>query len=141
MKSILLLTAFGFLYLGSLTCNAQNIEFKYDNAGNRISRYVINLKHTSAKDSTKLIHNDLLNGVTVLIKPNPSGGKFDIELQNFDHSINASYYLFTTGGKLIRQTRKMKTITKIDIANQANGLYILKILINGKPRTWKIIKE
>ncbi len=144
MKNALLLTFFAMLSLGSLTCHAQHaqgIRFSYDETGNRISRYVIYLKDTPAKDSSKFIHNDLLNGVTVLIKPNPTGGKFNIELQNIRKNISAGYFLYTTGGKLIRQKQKMSSLTNIDIGNQGNGLYILKIVIDDKTRTWKIIKE
>ncbi len=130
---------------GSIITNAQNahVGFGYDKAGNRISRYVIYMKDASVTDSVKLEQRDLLAGVKVLIKPNPTTGALTIELKNAgtENEVDASYFLYTTGGKLIRYNEKMNATTRINIGNQGKGLYILKILINGKTRVWKVIKE
>ena len=130
------------------------VEFKYDNAGNRIIRHAIYVPEISKKldkqvDSlhnssiTKTIVADsvVINNVLVSIYPNPTLGKFKVKLENFRDEDNAQYSLFSLTGQLIVEGQIHSSTTEIDLQNYDNGPYLFKLIINGESKSWRIIKR
>lgn len=131
-----------------------DIEYKYDDIGNRILRGVVELPidNKSAYDSTKktkywdladttiIKFNDVLGKSNVTIYPNPNGGQFSVVVTNLPSEKNASIFLLDLQGTIFFHQKIINKITNIDIRNRENGSYILSIEIDGKVNSWKVIK-
>jgi len=80
------------------------------------------------------VSNNEFNNKTVVF-PNPTKNKFTIQTDDLYNDIEVSIYS-------INGTRvsKVKNQTEIDINDFANGVYFIKIAIEGKIETNKIIK-
>jgi hypothetical protein len=64
--------------------------------------------------------------------PNPTRGKLTIDAENFEY-----VEVYDTSGRLIIKS-KLKTI---DLEEQSEGLYLLKINANGATQEFKVFKE
>ncbi|RLD47656.1 MAG: T9SS C-terminal target domain-containing protein, partial [Bacteroidetes bacterium] len=49
--------------------------------------------------------------------------------------------LYTATGALVLKRDLLTSKTEIDIRNRENGPYMLSIAIDGKRKTWKVIKQ
>ncbi len=141
MKKTFSIIAFAILMAGSFAGYAQNIGFGYDNAGNRISRFVIQLKNNAVNDTTRLADADLLNGMKIIIKPNPTSGVFSVLIPKTDKEQMIKIYLHDISGKVLFKNENCTNNTLIDISTRENGMYVLSVIVNNEKRTWKIIKE
>jgi len=141
MKKFISFIAFTMLMMGSITGYAQNIGFGYDDAGNRTSRFVIHLKDKPVKDTASLAREDLLNGMAIVIKPNPTDGVLNVQILKTDNNQVIKIYLHDVAGKLLFKNEHCTNNTLVDITNRENGMYILSVMVNNEKRTWKIIKE
>ena len=79
-----------------------------------------------------VVHTANIGDITLNIFPNPTGGKFIVELDGWNKEAKAELQLYTLSGTEIKQVRKLKHETNIDITSQPNGTYILTIIINGR---------
>ena len=120
---------------------AQNIGFGYDAAGNRTSRFIIRLKNNAVNDTTRLADEDLLNGMKIIIKPNPTSGVFNVLIPKTDKEQVIKIYLHDVSGKVLFKNENCANNTLIDISTRENGMYVLSVIVNNEKRTWKIIKE
>ena len=151
-----------FFLVISIEIHAQAVVYEYDPAGNRKARYqkVVAMLVAAPTDpalalskqpsdlgsvaKTAAIDLDKVNvevvEITATVFPNPSTGKFQINL-NAPVS-DAIFELFDATGRLIwSQTAQSYTIP-IDITKQASGNYIL-LLKREKEyiKTWKLVKS
>ena len=125
------------------------IEFKYDDAGNRYLRHVIELppenrsleNNTETTDSTTVKYIDIIGESDVVIYPNPNGGRFRIVFRNMPDGKTATANLHSISGTMILQQKDITDALEIDIRNRENGTYILSIEIDGEMKTWKVIKQ
>ena len=63
------------------------------------------------------------------IYPNPSKGKFQITVKNAQPTDNFSLEIYNTEGKQVYQ--KNNAISEIDLSNQPEGVFLVKVLYNG----------
>ncbi len=63
-----------------------------------------------------------------------------IEIPEFDN-LSAFILVYGIQGNLIRSVKVKGKSTRIDLSNQPQGIYILKINIGEKSSDWKVIKE
>jgi len=132
--------------LFSFVATAQIVEFRYDEAGNRILRDVIYLKSTTtdSTDTKQLKEYELMFAeMQVTISPNPNGGRFTVKIENSSQSTIGSPQLLLHGinGVLIYENNNAGLINEIDIREQKNGIYILSLIIGIERKIWKIIKQ
>lgn len=142
----------------SMKSFSQAIAYGYDNNGNRTSRTIYlgpQSKVNQHTDSTAV--NDTVSVVTeaennqppietnisdskVTIYPNPV--KYDLQVDLNDIS-NKNIVIITSDsyGKIIDKMVVTSNSNKIDFSQKARGIYYLKIAIDGKSDSWKIIKE
>lgn len=124
---------------------AQNIvvEFEYDDAGNRKTRRVIELPPPNSPliDSTILNYSDFFGETEIQIFPNPNGGQFKVVISNEKDMPETSISLYSLSGNMIYHQKKASHTTNVDIRKREKGTYILMIKMDGKPKTWKIIKQ
>ena len=76
------------------------------------------------------------NRITVF--PNPSNG--DFRLQNPDNS-NLKVEVYSVLGKLIMASITEESVFHIDLLDQENGIYFVRIIIGTQTKTIKIIKQ
>jgi hypothetical protein len=139
MKKQLML---GLFLIMTLVIKGQGLtyEFTYDNAGNRVSRSVIQLSSKSGGDeSPKPITEVMGNGVTMELFPNPTKGS--IRFQTSEHCSIDGYVLTDVAGRVIAKSSCEGASLVIDFFGQPAGIYLLKILIDKKPYLYKVIKQ
>jgi len=114
------------------TCNAssslKSLSIQSDNFTN--NQLVNSLDTQNEKNITEIVS----------IFPNPSNGKFCIQIK---HSERISLIeVRNIQGTLISSIKnESNNEIFIDISNQPNGIYFVNILLNGKAQTTKIIKN
>ncbi|MFK8061195.1 MAG: FG-GAP-like repeat-containing protein [Polaribacter sp.] len=75
------------------------------------------------------------------LSPNPAVSNIVLSSTQISFSLNDKFKIYACTGKLIATSNITSQETNIDISKYARGLYILKASINGKNKTFKIIKK
>jgi len=85
--------------------------------------------------------DDVVNSSPLLIKPNPTSGLFTVSIP--EYNAQSMIEIFNTSGKLIQRLSFNESCNNfsIDITDEVNGMYIIKLLTNGSISTGKIIKQ
>jgi hypothetical protein len=127
-----------------------NLSYEYDGSGNRVLRHVIVLKSTkvtkdsllmtSTKEKERSALNEKLDNREIKIYPNPTKGMITVDIPLTDNDISR-VSLFDIQGKMIMDYRSAGTTTDVDLSGQPAGVYIMRIILNNKSTTWKIIKQ
>lgn len=155
MKTLILflfiLLTMPFLVL-SQTPNA--VELNYDKSGNRILRQVIFIPGiiqstgqqsdslNTYKLATIILTDSIVrDDIVVNIYPNPTLGKFKLDLENYEESDNIQYSLHTLTGQVITKGVVNTKETQFDLQTYENGPYLFRLIINGKSNSWRIIKR
>jgi hypothetical protein len=145
-KTVIMIIPLLFLAYG---LSGQTIHYDYDDSGNRVRRYIIPLKSATVSDMDSLNHTgsttkkeefeDKLGETTIRIYPNPTRGELKVEISGVDETV--AYWLFSRTGHLLEVKRQTSSQFTIDLSRDPSGMYILRLLINGKKSEWKILKE
>jgi len=129
---------------------AQQIEYIYENAGNRVLRQIYVMRSNPYGD------NQLKNGEMAdqqfsdttgtydfKLYPNPTRDVLNIEsCESFLELPGKSISVYELTGKLLVQKQVEDRSTKIDLSNAVTGQYIVRMTSdNKKIREWKVIKE
>jgi hypothetical protein len=136
MKNLLSLAVCLFFGISSYAQNHQ-INLEYDDAGNRIKRYVITLDGERMANPDQAI---VFEDESVTIYPNPTRYYFNLEFSKINDNEQMDYILSDEQGKLIEQGKIEQQKTKFDLSDHRNGIYFLNILRKGKKSTWQIVK-
>jgi hypothetical protein len=75
------------------------------------------------------------NSLTSQIFPNPSSGKFNIQLKN---SGTSEISIYTISGQKIKTIHSKESIVEVDLAGFSKGLYLVKIKLNNSVALQKI---
>jgi hypothetical protein len=79
--------------------------------------------------------NDLIS-----LFPNPTSGKFTINLTNQQGSIN--YTLITLEGRVVKKANNVTTNNiEVDLTNESKGIYLLRINENDSNKVYKIARQ
>jgi hypothetical protein len=135
------------------------VTFDYDGAGNRTSRNIIELLPESTQNDSTLKCVEMLDistiteqnssscitetiGQTIVhIYPNPTGGKFTVEIIASSEETTTGLRLLSLMGEQIFIHENPGIRTEINLTGRPAGAYILSITIDRKTRTWKVIKQ
>ncbi|NPD47900.1 T9SS type A sorting domain-containing protein [Lentimicrobium sp. S6] len=145
----IIIISFVCLFSNSLT--AQNdIEYIYDDNGNRTIRRLLNMKQSELKTDTidykedvlkeQLSVNDRLGETQISFFPNPVKQWLNIEVTGAEQWEIGEYALYNNSGKLIDKGQ-LSSDNRLDFKNYAPGLYLLEINVNQEKQTWKILKD
>jgi hypothetical protein len=143
MKKIYLCLSFLILPIVSLA--QSKIGYAYDMAGNRTKREIViyslgamaKKQYSNSQDDS----SEKLREHFVKINPNPTLGNLKIGISNLKNDDKCYLELYSVQGVQILAFDVNSDNIDLDISNQSNGVYLLKITINGKSTTWKIIKK
>ena len=132
----------------STSALADDIQFTYDNGGNRISRAIVIAPHahprsagTEESDSTwQQPFTDIFADFTLKVYPNPTEGHLKIELEGLPEGENFSYVIVSTDGKTVVHEDTAKNPSEADLSGCHTGLYIMKLFYKVVQQEYKIIK-
>lgn len=107
------------------------LSIRYDDNGNRMEKLVTR----NAKDYENLDENDIMNlevsedsfDDNVLVYPNPNKGLINIQLYRENEQDVIIYELYNNLGVLIK-TEQFTNSIRVDISDNAAGIYLLKII-------------
>lgn len=129
------------LSLYSIKASAQSIHFTYDNTGNRTARSYY-APASRAKGSTPLFNDDSqIKNTIPYIAISVSNNLLTVTVINNDGKTASDFSVSTPDGIMIDKGRINSTVTCIDLSGYKSAVYIVSIMINGQPKTWKITKQ
>ena len=134
------LTTLVFLAL-PLMVQAQKVTYAYDAAGNRIKREIVLQTRPVPQSENTEMFSDLISGKNVHISPNPTKGILKIDIPGKTESDQCELSLYNLEGRLLIKNNVETSHAELDLNLQKNGIYILRLTLNGKNTSWKIIKE
>lgn len=145
--------------LTSLSVFSQ-IEYQYDNAGNRIERKLaVELRsgeivqdssfstgpvigeETASAELMKPELEETFGNLELKVYPNPTTGVVYLELSRLPGEELSQIELWSPAGRLIEKSKITGQLTRIDLWGKPAGIYIVKTSLSGQSFTWKIIKE
>lgn len=137
-----------------LACS-QGVTFGYDEYGNRISRSLTIQK--IIENGNIVVDNDSLfvsgfidvkenqtlevDKISIDVMPNPTNGEIYVRTSHLTDLVDLEIYIHSISGQRIYENQRADTQTKIDLTNQGNGIYILTVIVNSVPESWKIVKN
>lgn len=142
MKKIHLLIALLFVIMHSV--QAQEIQYSYDAAGNRIQRKVL-VQRSSENNENNAMNpiTDVKGEYTFTLSPNPTSGEFQIKADaSFMLLEGKRLIVHDLNGRLVKEIPFSETQRSIDLTNQQSGSYIVRLVAtNGYAIEWQVIKE
>jgi hypothetical protein len=114
------------------------------NSGNRTSRSisVTLIQQRSVEDSSEIKGSPTFidEKPSISISPNPTTGILKIEILYLPEGVKINAILYNIqGAVIIKET--LSEADEIDISDQPDGIYMLKICTPGINKIWKIIKS
>lgn len=143
-------TALALLLLSVVPTMAQTFKatYTYDANGNRISATVIYISTTPQGTSPEFKEDLTINeksSISITIAPNPTQGNLRVDITSTNqleiNSQNSFIKVWDMQGKLLVDKNSIGLSNSIDLSNYSNGVYILKISINGALKEYKIVKR
>ncbi len=140
MKQLLIFFLCAFSYMSSL--NAQTISYAYDASGNRISRtIVLSQRNNAPSRQHPTAISEVFGGISVTVSPNPTDGIVRVKIIQDNTSFEGTISVYTQSGAHIQTVPVLSDGNTVDLGNQPNGIYLLRIDCTNYKNTWKIIKK
>lgn len=80
-----------------------------------------------------------INQAKLNVYPNPGNGKFNLELSDLPQG-GAEIEVYNATGKLMMKN-KAGNFNNMDLSDQPNGIYIIRIVCEDQSVTQRIIKQ
>lgn len=138
--------AFTLLFSVTLSMSAQNkIKYSYDAAGNRTKREIVIKPQKSPEAPHKAPRGKNNRGFdgkyTADIHNNDDGNRIVASVNGLNTDDRCRIDMYSVQGELVMQRDMDNGSTVIDMGNMQNGVYLMRITINGMSETWKITKK
>ena len=133
-----------FISVFTLHVQAQDIvSYAYDNAGNRISRKIVNLTVTPNPTHVKAAApvEEQLGERKITIFPNPTKGSLAVDIVGGSDKDELSISLFNAEGKQLLNKTVQPGTTPINMTTYPKAYYILRVQAGEKATEFKIIKQ
>ena len=141
MRSILIICLLLVLNVVAHSQTTQ-VEYTYDNAGNRTSRQIVPIPSKSAFLSDTIeISKEVMGEKIIRLFPNPTAGILTMDISNMDLGEPVTIMVTEMNGKILLKKVQTCTNFKIDLTAQPKGFYILSAIVGTDRKEWKIIKE
>lgn len=125
----------------AIICQAQQIIYTYDGAGNRISRAVDGVKYTMPKDEDEDETAMKLSSDAISVYPNPTDGPLEIAISGFDKEYSGEVKIYNISGQIVLQQKITESKTSLNLTGYAHGMYLVNITVNDTATVWKVIKK
>lgn len=156
MKKLLLISVFisvsffvfsqkGIPQPGPTPISVSHVTYKYDDAGNRISRtttvIITKPDDTENKNSiTEVTKNPFMEG-SIIIAPNPTTGTLFINFNNIELVEDTEMTVFDISGRKILNQKVQSNREVLNLKNNPSGTYLLKIISGNHKIDYTVIKE
>lgn len=130
------LISFIFAATSAVCFGQSTLHFTYDSAGNRTGRTIV--VNSPAPQMSTSSENSLYKDESIRIS-NHQQDVLTVEILGLKGAAQVAIYDST--GKQFIAADITSTISNVDISTVPHGIYVLKILANGKTNTWKLIKK
>ena len=139
------------IFLMGLLCLVSNggeafsqncFKISYDKDGNRICFWTIKCSgyyRGNVEDdieTEKLCENE---NDDIVVYPNPSNGRFRVELKSYGNDALAEAYVYDNKGILLN-VRKITGKEEVDISDYPAGTYLLRVIANDEVRSMVVVK-
>lgn len=121
-----------------INVSAQSIQYSYDNAGNRTTKfYIYPMTRSVGRESfsTEEEKEDLISDVKVSIMRN----ELRVFLKDYKDNVSYNIQLNTIDGKTINNVLAKSPEIYIETKNLNRGIYILTVTVDDKKHTWKLL--
>ena len=143
-KSKILLLCLFLIILFPTLQSQDKVTYRYDAAGNRISRTIsISPRSTAVEEDEEEqldVYSEIFSDITLKIYPNPTTGLLKVEIYNLPEYQMATIWLYSMSGQLITNINNVSNNADIDISGQPAGVYVMRIIAGEFQTEWKIIK-
>ena len=139
--TLIMLTA-----LSSSVFADHDVQFTYDNGGNRITRAIVVARaqsrrnSTALSDSTTSVFTATFSSFQLKVYPNPTEGHLKIEMEGLPEGEAFRFVIVSIDGKEIVREAAAKNPSEADLSTCSAGLYILKLFYKEETKEFKIIK-
>ena len=106
----------------------------FNGAFNASSCYTLKVQLGTASREDGLITNGNLS-----VFPNPVNDKVSIKIKDLQG--NAFIRVFDMYGRLLMQQSSSQSLTQLDMSKLSSGIYMIKVMNNGKESSMKVVKE
>lgn len=122
----------------------QMVSYAYDQAGNRISRKIVDMysnpSHVKKGDATAPIQ-DQLGERTIKIYPNPTKGQLSLDISGGNERDELRIILYNADGKQLQNKQVQSGSTSINMTSYPVAYYILRVQAGDRKTEFKIIKN
>lgn len=132
----------------TLQGNAQDLGMcTYDAAGNRLSRFTYILdrgRHSqqmAERDGKVDMTNERLGNHTIHVSYHSSTCTLAIEVLGLENPDNCFVFVYSLTGQTVYGQNVTTSPTELDLSDISNGVYLIRLSLNGENRCWKIIKK
>lgn len=134
-----LFTVMGTVY--AQTC--VKLVYSYDASGNRISRTQINVSGADCvrKGIADSASEQISEDRKVVLFPNPVQELLNIHLVGNWKNEKSQLWLYDAAGKLVSKRSNLDIENQLFFHEMPVGVYVLKLLIDGKMYEYKIARE
>ena len=96
----------------------------------------------SESEETTEVENEIKDDdVSISVYPNPTIGVVNVDIPAIDESGSNTLFLYDAKGETVLSRKRLRNSNTIDFMNTPNGIYILKLNINGAEKSYKVIKK
>jgi len=121
---------------------AQDIQYTYDSAGNRVYReYVILRLSANTAGSNQEDAEKLKEEMDIEIFPNPTDDVLNVSINNFDANKKITLEVYDSVGKLLQTSRVTSSSFRINFMEYKSGIYHVGILVDKKSLFYQILKK
>ncbi|MBT3208834.1 MAG: T9SS type A sorting domain-containing protein [Bacteroidetes bacterium] len=107
-------------------------QCSFDQPASMKAGFVVELLTDSiVLDSLKDFEKENCLKTEILIFPNPSSGRFEIQCNSSEELINAIEIVNALGQSVFSSFEISERIVNIDISNQTNGIYFMKVVVGS----------
>jgi hypothetical protein len=131
------------------------ISYSYDGSGNRNYREIVldgnaGSELRSSNGGEEMVFQEKIEygtelevkEIAVRIYPNPTEGRFAVEITGIPEEVEGDVGLFDMQGQVIaRKSAVVEQQMDFDLSGNTAGVYLLKIRLGEKVSTWKVIKK
>jgi len=131
-KAIIIIVATLIL---SSSLYAVKYSFTYDAAGNRDSRTMVDINGKESVPIQKILDHE------IKVYPNPTAGDLRVDISGITHDLSAEVELFDFNGRSVYKEGTPTGQVTIDLTEEPNGFYIMRISIDNQNIEYKVVKQ
>jgi uncharacterized protein YvpB len=131
---------------------SQQIQYTYDDAGNRVKREFIlletvekNQPEQNSDDSLAYQENKTIQAtiseMVVSVYPNPIKSSVKVYITNLQDNTGSSLTVFDLSGREIISKKPVESVNELSLYDQPPGQYLLRLELKNEKKEWGIIKQ